>query len=279
MVPIFSRKTLRQSLSRDHLADLTLLAITASFGSYNFLDNRFADATFTADSRFERAWGRLFQSSNVAAGNDFRVATFNAASGAFVSAQLNATSVPSGAEVEIHRLMAPSDKDRAIDEVVRRLLVRQEVGLPSVDGVTFYSIDGAASPHRLAAVLNVYYFANPTGSLTRDQRYFDWTNINVTATGVELRVQPAINGSNQIILDAVLQMTLGASEVATINLPDADWLLTGAAAAVYDRLAQDAPRHENDFRRLRREKVVAFAQLTQKYAPPIDRKIQFDDPW
>ena len=138
-MPIFQRKQLRRDLSQQ-INDLLLSTTSSSFGSYHIIDRKQADVTFSDAGLWARAWLRLFPSTNVQTGSDLRVATFNAGTGAFVSVQADGSLVPSGAEYEVHQMLSPADKDRAINEAILTMFTRQECGINPTDRLQFLSL-------------------------------------------------------------------------------------------------------------------------------------------
>ena len=285
-MPTLQRRQLRRDLGREWLRDTIVSNTNRSQGVLHVIDTRLADTTFTAEALYTRNWGRLFHSTNVATACDFRVATFNWASGAFVSGAVEATSVPSGAEYEMHKLLSPTDKDTALDQTIRTLRVRREIAFDSVDGLHIYSLTGLLGGAYVLTdprthVLNAYVYADPTASLNRAKRSLGHWAVVETGSGTELHVSPALGASQQLAIDAILAVTLGASEVATINLPDAEWVLAGAAARSYWLIEQRAPGQEAErYRERRREAASRFTSLSARHAPAIERDLRgaFDDP-
>jgi len=279
-VPVVSRKIIRQALGRERLNDTIVANTTASLANKALLANLYADALFSGDDLYNRAWGRYFPSSTVA-GVDFRVASFNAGSGAWITSQVQFTSVASGAEFEIHQKLSPADKDRAIDQTIRDMgLVRREVGLQGVADQRFYALASAGSPHRLYTeqVFDAYYYADPSSSLDRQRKDFDWWEIGTTPTGTELRISPAVGASCQVILDALLGVTLGSSDVATIDIPDLDWLLWGAESKAWGMLlANDPGQNGGEYRVKRAEAARMYHALSIAFAPRFDRALPFFD--
>lgn len=247
---------------------------------YSVVDAALADLSLTNQGRYAGAW--LY-----AAGNEGRIASYNVGSGAYVVFQRNfgapyAQGIPSGSEYERHEMVSPSDKNRALDDVIKRTRIRREVGFPSVDGVTFLSIDAAASPAVIVNpedVQDVYYYANPTNSLDRDRRAFAQWDVQQTATGMELRFHPALSGSYQIALDALVTLTLAASDAATINIPDERLILFGAEAQCWNLLAKSAPGTVRaSYAQSRDEAARAYSDLAAKFKRPVARNLQFDQP-
>lgn len=278
-MPTYSRKTLRQALGvlfiRDTYVGLTEFTFNSLTVGVAFGLNKLADTTLTTQSLYENATVRHVVMPSI----DYRVASFNAGSGAVWSAQIAQGTVSYHDEFEIHSRLPATEKDLAIDDTIKRIRVRQEVGfMVTVDNEAFFTIEGVASPHYVSDVLDVYYFANPYGSLTRDKRYFQDVRIVTTASGRELRIKPTIMGSQQIILDAVLELTLGSDSTATLNLPDDRWVLAGAAARCYDLMIQTAPgQNAGELAKRRAEWAGEFTRLSGRFAGPWERKIRLNE--
>lgn len=271
-MPTFQRKTLRQDLGRLLLHDTTVGTTTATSGVASLvyaMDYRQADLSLSQEGGglYQRSWLRVN-------GMDLRIATFNCGSGAFITQQLAGTIVPSGAEYEVHELISPTDKDRAIDLVVQRLCQREEFPISTRKDAKHYAIDD-----RVRRVCDVWYYADPDNSANRDRRHLDWWKVDSTGSGREIRIEPALDGSQQLILDAILHLTLGPSDTATVNLPDEVWLLYGAEAQCWEMLSKNAPGKETSaFRINAKRAAIKFSNLTAKYSPQIDDKIRFDNP-
>ena len=232
------------------------------------IDSTQADPSFTGQSLYQRGW---FKHN----GMELRVASFHMGSGAFISAQIAATLFTSGGSYEFHQMLSPSEKDRCIDDVVLRYRIKQEVGIATVDGNHLYTIEGAASPHYIEEMLDHYYFANPTGSLSRGLSRLDRCEIVTTATGRELRISPALAGSQQIVLLAILSPTLGSTDAATINIPDSRWFLSGAAAKAMDLLIRKTPgQNRGQYEKDRGEFARVYSRLSQTFQPSITRTVE-----
>jgi hypothetical protein len=271
-MPVYSRLQLRQSLGQDWLRDTIVSTTTSSVwgvsGSINVVDSRQADPSLSSEGMYQRAWIRV-------AGQNLRVATFNTGSGAFLSAMLG-TIVASGAEYELHQRVSPDEKDRVLTDVARSLRFRQEVTLPSVDGLTLYSL-----PDSVLAVFDVRYFADPTNSMGRSERTVPWFKVVPTGSGSrELRIAPSLGASQTLVIDAVFAGSLGTGDTATINLPDDEWLLAGAAARCYSLLERDSPGKEAERYGEHRSRMnLLFARKQATYRPAYDYRIQLDEPF
>jgi hypothetical protein len=257
---------LRQSLGVDFIRD-TVVGLVASWGqtanSLNFIDAVLADPSLSGQ-------GLYVGSSLWFSAGEVRVASFNAASGALFSTSRSITPLTqSGNEYERHDTLPGSEKNRAINDALRRIRVRREVGIDAIDGGHLYALDTAASPHAITHILDVYYFANPSGTLGRDLRgIVDW-EIVPTATGTDLRIEPALTASQQLCILADIALTLGSGDAATINIPSDEWLLSGAAAKSYDLLIRRAPgQSRGQYEKSRAEFARSFSRLSAIYAPP-----------
>ncbi len=278
-MPIYSRQTLRQHLGQaPYLRDVTLglqgsgQTISAGASVY-FLDPVQANLLFSGDNLYGRAWVY-----HPATQQEFRLGSFNAPSGAFVTGQLTATTIAVGDTFEVSELLSAKEKNLALDRAISRMRLRQEVTFPSIAGAKFYPIDGVASPNALAAVLDVKVYGNPGGTLDRDPRSLQWFQLVTTATGRELRIDPPLGGSMAIAFDALIDLTLGSAEMATVNLPHEEWPLWGATAICYQAVGARAPGQEaGQFQRLQQQAAMAWDKLNNRFTPRITSRIMFED--
>ena len=274
-MPTFNRKGLRQRVGvvrlRECLLGTTQMAV--SVGSFvQVMDPFLADLGLSGQSKYV---GQKLRVASV----DYRVASFNFQSGALFCQQAAQYAILSGADFEMHARVTAHELDLCLDEVLKGVRIQQEVGIPTIDGAMFYTIDGAASPNLIVDVGNVYFFGSPNGSL--DRKRGDVVNFNLvaTATGRELRLGSGLGGSQQIVLDALLEMTLLADDAATINLQHQDWVLWGAAAEAYNLAIQNAPGQDSTLMEKRRaEAARMFTKLSAKRQQTLARRMQFDAP-
>ncbi len=219
----------------------------------------FSDPSLSGNNSMQRAWIRVGSA-------DYHVASINFGySAALVTQQLTINAIPSGADWEVHNRLSATDLDACIDQTVSRFRVLQEVGIPSVDGALIYTMDAAASPNTIDLVTDFYYYTNPSGSTSRGQQYWKQTpTIVVTATGRELRIPAALSWSQQLIMLCTLQMTLGADDAATVNIPyipDDEAVLDSAAAYAYHTLINRSPGQEVGlFQQRRKEHAMEFTR-------------------
>jgi hypothetical protein len=273
-MPVVNRKQLVQNLGRTWLRDTYVGTLTASMigaaGSAQITDAATADLSLSGQGVYAGAW--LYGSGS----GDARVATFNAGSGAYLTqAAIFPTNLASGSEWERHDLVPRSEKNRALDESVQRLRVRQEVAFNPDGSSAVYPLGTLpiADPER--DVLDCYYLADVAN---RDRRAFTWWGIANTATGYELRIDPALGGSVQIALDAVVCLTLGAGDAATVNIPSERLVLAGAAARCYDLLAKRAPGTvAGTYTQRRDEAARIYSQLAADHKPKTARAYGFAD--
>lgn len=275
-MPTFSRKSLRQALGQNYIRDTIVGNTTSSWGalgSLSMMDSVvLANLDFSGQGLYAGGFLRV-------ASGDYRVGSANVASGALVSAQAMRAAIASGADYEFASLLSAAEKDQAINDAIKRLRINQEVGVNTVDGALHYTIDGAASPHYIEDVLDVYYFSDPAGSLNRGETRLAWFDVKPTPTGTELRIAPALGASQQIILDALLALTLGAGDAATINIPDERLVLWGAEAQCWDRLSKRTPgTATQQYQQFRDNAARQYSQLAAKFKPQVARRIQFDEP-
>ena len=274
-MPVYSRLALRTEANQK-LNDLFIGAVgsgpgIAAAASVYFLDPTQADPSGSGGVQDLRAY-------IVHAGVTYRCASYNFASGAWVTGQLAATTVGSGDRFDVSKLIAPSQMNLCIDRTVSRLRQRFEVQIASIDSAQFYNIDSAASPQTVRTVLDTYYWANPTSTANRDQREFRWAGTRMTATGMELRIDPPISGSLTIIMDSILDMTLGSSDAATLNFGHDSPIVWGAINQALDLVIQRAPGQEaGRYKERRMEAAAMWNSLSAKFMPLVDRRIRFDD--
>jgi hypothetical protein len=176
---------------------------------------------------------------------------------------------------EVISLLSPVEMDRAIDRCIQDVRKLEELPLWSIDQKHEYSIGP-----EVIDVSDAYYFSDPTHSLDKGQRGLNWFGIVKTATGQELRIEPSLPASYQIIMKAVLEATLGAGDLATVNLPSDEPVLWGATSRCYWLVEQRSPGQEAiRYKELRREAAHAYTTLAQRFTPKITRRIQLDQPW
>ena len=277
--PTYTRKQLFQTTAR-LLDNRTWVGTTAgsigAAGTVYFLDARTANTAFSGERLYDRAW--VWDHGTQQA---FRVASFNTASGAFITVQTAASPLASGGDFTVIPRLSPYDLNLSIDRTVSRMRGRQEVVIQATDQAHYYTIDTAASGASVQKVLNVYYFAQATATTDRDIRYFWWWGVQTTGSGTtELRIDPSVASGAQIVLDAIVDMTLGAAETATINLPHDEWLHSGALMHAYNLLVQQAPgQASGELRQNRAEWANQWRVANAKYQPLVDRSMagMFDE--
>jgi len=274
-MPVLQRKQLRRDLGQRRLRTTTIGTTSLSLGanaSLAVMDRTYAIPDFSGQELYERAYLRV-------ASTDYRIGSYNAPSGAFVGLTPLVVAIANNADFEINERISPGEMDRAIDETIMSLPVRREIGIPTVAGVTFYTLDGAASPNAIRAIMNVYYHSSPASSLNRTRQDFQQQEIVTTMSGVEVRIHGGLAASMQLMLDVLLQMSLGAGDAATINLPDEEVILWGAAARCYDLLLADAPatgQTAAEYRTRRAEAARTFSLKSRRFLPEIIRKLTFE---
>lgn len=276
-MPVVNRKTLRRALGVQRLRECTLgttqLAVSLNQNA-QVMDPYLADTEGSGQGSFQRAYLRVGSA-------DYRVGSYNFQSGSLWTGQLiRAANIASGADFEVHSRLSAAELDLCIDQTLLELRIEQEVAIPSVEGATAYGLAAVASPHTLVDYGNVYAFADPTSTVNR-QRVDVIQAVSVTtATGAEMRIPyPGLGASMQLVVDGFLQMTLMADDAATVNLPDRDWLLWGAAARAYDMLIQKSPGSDVSLYKERRaEAARAFSRKSQTWQPSMKHKLGFDAP-
>lgn len=279
-MPVFQRKQLRHDLGTRRLNTTTLgtTQMGVSAGSALVLMDPYqAVPDLTQQSLYVRSYVRV-------ASYDYRVGSFNIYSGGFVSVAAAHVAIASGADFEVSQRLSATDLDGCIDAVVPKIRVREEITMSSVDGLTFYPIDGAASPNVILEVLDAWMYANPSSTTNRCRN--DWREkavVALTATGRELRIPAAMTWSQQVVMDCLLQLSLGSDDAATLSIPqvpDDAWLLDGAAAQAYDLLIQKSPSQETTlFKERRKEMGIRFTRASAKYQPDMDSMMGFEAPF
>lgn len=276
-MPIYNRQTLRQRLGREFLHDLIVGQTSGSWGtqagSLNIIDSAQADPTLSGEQVYFRAHLRLLGSAGRL--QDLRVGSFNTGSGAFLAAITLATTVFSGMPFEVSTLVDPADKDRALDAVIKDVRVTNEVPLWSVKDALTYSVGTD-----IYDVLGVKYFSDPTHSLDRGEHQIAGARFITTASGQELRIPSGLPASYQLILNAITAASLGAGDLATVNLPSDELVLWGATARCYWMLARKAPAQETKVYEAEGIKAAKqYSKLAARFGVPITREPQLDMRW
>lgn len=282
-MPIYTRRGLRQRLGIEYLHDTIVGTTTGSNGptqSAIIWDSTLADPTLSGENPYYRAWVRTQtpDTQQPSALYDARVATLNTQSGAFVITGTSSMVISSGNPYEIHNKISPADKDRSLDAVIKDLRFIQEYPLWSVKDAKAYSLGTD-----IYDVVDVKYFSDPTNSLDRGVGHLQWFSYAITATGQELRINPSLPASYQIILSAIITVSLqSATTHDTVNftLPSDDWVLSGAAAHLFWMMEQDSPGQESTLYRAKRiEMAKLFSKLSRRFQPFIARKISLGEVW
>jgi hypothetical protein len=275
-MPVYSRRNLRQSLGTRYLRSTIVSATSGSWGtqagSANIIDSSQADPTASGEQLYQRHWLRLLGSAGVI--QDLRVGSFNTGSGAYLSAQTLATTVFSGMPYELHALMPPTEMDQALTDVIADLRTYRELAIWATPESYIYSL----GPDVLD-VLDVRILTAPTGSLNRGEYPAGWWKTEQTATRYELRIDAALLVSQQLLIGAITSLSLGAGDLATVNLPSDEWLLSGAAARCYWLLDQRVPGQVSAYGERRREMARRFTALSGRFQPVVSRKVQLDNIW
>ncbi len=276
-MPVYSRRGLRQSLGQNWLRDTVVAQTSGSWGtqagSANIIDKNQADPTASGEQLYQRHWLRLLGSAGFI--QDLRVGSFNCGSGAFLAAQTLATTIFSGMPFEVHAALPPDEKDRCLDAVIRDMRLRQELPIWAIAESHLYSL----GPD-VYYVLDVRYLTDPTDSLNTGEHAMNWWKVDKTASGNTLRVEPALLQSQQLLVDCVMGLTLGAGDLATVNLPSDEWALSGAAARCYWLLEQRAPgQNPGSYKERRAEAAREYTRQSARHQPAITIKTQLDEWW
>ncbi len=241
-----------------------------------FFDPVQANVAFTGERLYDRAWIYAPDTQQT-----FRVGSFNAASGAWVTAQMTQTAVASGAQIEVHMRLSPQQLNQCIDRTVSRFRFKQEVPINAITGAMQYNIDQAVPGVAISKVMDVYYYSQPLATDNRGRQEFDWWGFDTTASGTaELRIDPSVASGNQIIMNAIVDMTLGSAEAATINIPHDEWVYAGAAMHALNLLIQQAPgQAAGELLQRRREYAAWWRAVNANYSPQNIRSMRgaFDE--
>lgn len=276
-MPVLNRRLLRQHLGARRLRDVV-------FGNTTFSPNIGAGSAVTVmhASKFatpEFSGGDLYQRAFLRVGSaDYRVGTYNIGSGAFISQTPAAAAFGSGEYFEVSEKLSATEMDAAIDETIIEQRVRQEWGMASIDGARFYDVDLAlsGSGYALHRPLDAYYFGAPDSSLNRERRDFNQHEFVATGTGTELRIAGGLGASLQVVVDAILTPTLGAADLATVNLLDEEVVLWGAAMRCYDLLLQRAPSEEvKVYERRRLDATRTYHARLRSFLPDVSKPLTF----
>ena len=277
-MPIYNRRTLRQDLSREWLRDIVVGRTSGSWGlqagSFNIIDSSQADPTASGEQLYTRHYLRLLGSLGFI--QDLRVGSFNTGSGAFLGAQTLATTIFSGMSFEVHGALSPAEKDLMLTRTIEGLgAMQQEIPVWTIDQSHVYSLGS-----EIVDVVGVRYLADPTNSLNRSPHHINHFNFIKTATGQELRISPALTYSYQLILEAITTLTLGAGDLATINLPSEQLALAGTAMRCYWLMEQNSPGRDNKlYKDKRMEAAASYRSLAARFQPIITRRIQLEERW
>lgn len=275
----YNKQQLRWRLGRDLMHDTHIGKNTASLGigagSIFLMDSFLADASFSGEMKYTRSWARYN-------GETFRCATFNFASGAFISLQTNLSSnISPGVIWELHELASPEEKDIAISWALERVWVRREVALNAVDGLTFYSLG-----YDFGQVFDWWVYASPDGSAGRDKRLFraQRPEIRLTGSGRELRLEGAIEGSQQIILDAEVRLvsTGDSAESTSFTIPSRHYeqmILYAAESQCWEMVAKrSAAEDRRHYLRNAQRAAAAYSRLSGRFQPQRDYAPRFRNP-
>mgnify|MGYP001565850326 CR=1 FL=1 len=274
-MPSYTRLSLRQKLGREYLRDVEVGQTTGSWGATASLTvwaSNLADLTLSGEAMYERAWIRMLNAySSAVPAQDARVASFNVGSGAFHCLVVSGTTFGSGAGYEIHTLLSPAEKDRCLTNVANLLFGESEFPINSVYGAHVYSL-----PTEIVDVQSVRAFGWPVGS--KNEVPINWWKAVTTGSGQELRIEPSLAYSDQLLLSAITRCSLALADAQTISLPTDEWILAGAAAQAYWLLERRGPSQETAFfKESRRELAATFRRLSNRFQPRASRKIQLED--
>ena len=274
-MPVLSRGQLRRKLGQSYLQAATFGTTQIAVGAAStvcVMDPYRANPDYTNQNLYVRSHLRV-------ASLDYRVGSYNTGSGAFVSAQLLQQAVASGADFEIYDRWTASELDRCIDQVIDEIRVNREVTFPGTYNANFYALAGVASPNTITDFNDVYYYMAADSTTNRQRGSFTNVNLMNTATGVEMRTERLLVGSAVIAIDAVLALSLGSADTATINVPDEAWILWGASARAWHLLAQRTPGQDDKYILERRaEAARAFSAKSAINQVYVSRRVSLQTP-
>lgn len=276
-MPVINRRDLRQRLGREWIHDTVVFNTSGSWGlqtgSMTMHAADLADPTASGENMYERHWMRLI--ATVGDNQDLRIGSFNTGSGAFIQAVTLVSTSVSGRTVEVHSMLSPVDKDRALNSVIRDVRVLREHPIWAIDNGHVYSLGDD-----IYQIHDVRYLSDPSDSLNLGEHKLRWWKYEVTATGNQLRIDPSLPASYQLILKALVAVSLGAGELATVNLPSEDMILWGAAARCYWMIEQSSPGQETAIYKARRaEAAKEYTRLAMRFQPYRHQRPMLDEVW
>ncbi len=277
-MPTYNRRTLRQHLSQEWLHDIVIGTTSGSWGtqagSYNIIDSSQADPTASGEQLYQRHWLRLLGSAGLI--QDLRIGSYNTGSGAYLGAQTLATTVFSGMPFEVHAKLSPADKDIAITRTIEGIgALQQEIPIWAIANGHDYSLGP-----EILDVIDAYYLSDPTDSLNIGRHQLQHFTLRKTATGQCLSIIPSLIASYQLVLSAITTISLGAGDLATVNLPSESLVLAGAAARCYWMLEQNAGQNTKQYQERRLSAARQYNALAARFQPiATTRKIQLEEWW
>ena len=277
-MPVYTRRTLRQDLSREWLRDIVVGQTSGSWGqqagSFNIIDSAQADPTVSGQRLYYRHSLRLL--APIGFPQDLRVGSFNTGSGSSLGAQTLATTIFSGMPFEVHARLSPAEKDVVLTRTIEGLgALQQEIPIWAINQGHVYSLGS-----EVVDVVGARYLSDPTNSLNRGPHHLQHFSFIKTASGQELRIHPALVHSQQLVVEAITTLTLGAGDLATVNLPSEQLALAGAAVRCYWMLEQQGPGQEvKAYKDKRMEAAAQYRSLASRFQPIVTRRVQLEEWW
>jgi hypothetical protein len=128
-------------------------------------------------------------------------------------------------------------------------------------------------------VVEVYRLADPTNSLNPqvDRLPTSLARVVATATGNVLRTDSPFPSGQMLVLDAILVPSLGSADAATVNLPDAAWVLYGAEAQCWELLLKRSPgTNAGTYRMNAQRAAAAFRAGARQFQPRPEMPLRFE---
>lgn len=268
-----SLKTLRQTLGLS-VGECIVSTLTGTPTATVLYDETLADSGESAQL-YQGAY--LLMTSGAQSGQVRRVSEYAQANGALTMGRAFSSAPAAGDTYEMHKLMAPADLNRCINEGLGRCwyLTREELTI--VEGQREYALSGYTWLTQPAQVVNVLWKSGDTASAYR-YNPLDWYHVSEDAGELTLHIRPyTAESTDALVLQAIRPYEELASDSATTDCPQA-WALAAARMMVYRWLMYNAPAQ--DVGRYKEQYALAsaeFAGLNRRYAPRPPRRAQHSD--
>lgn len=268
-----SLKTLRQTLGLS-VGECTVSTLTGTPTTTVLYDETLADSG-ESSQLYQGAY--LLMTSGTQSGQTRRVSEYAQATGALTMGRAFSSAPAAGDTYETHKLMAPADLNRRINEGLGKCWYVTEEDITIVDDQWEYALSGYTWLTQPAQVVNVFW---KTGDTTNEYRYhaLDWYRVSDDAGTLTLHVRPySAEATDYLVLQAIRPYEDLASDSATTECPQT-WALAAARMMVYRWLMYSAPAQDVD--RYKEQYGLAaaeFAGLNRRYTPRPPRRVQHGD--